>query len=181
MTDLSLFDVEAPPVRRPIGSAVLSDCGRYRYLLGREWADGPTAVFVMLNPSTADALHDDPTIRRCLRYARDWGCGALAVVNLYAWRATDPGDLWTADDPVGPENDAHLVAAATIAADMSGPLVGAWGANAKADRIAAVLALPGMDRLTALGVTKAGQPRHPLYLKANLTPQPWTAPETEAA
>lgn len=184
MTDLSLFDVEAPPSPRPLGSAALSDCGRYRYLLGREWGDGPTAVFVMLNPSTADGTHDDPTIRRLAGengFAHRWGCGALLVANLYAWRATDPAELWTADDPVGPENDAHLVAAATIAADTSGPLVGAWGANARPDRIAAVLALPGMDRLTALGVTKAGQPRHPLYLKADLTPQPWTAPETEAA
>lgn len=164
-----------------LGSAVLSGCERYRYLLGREWAVGPTAVFVMLNPSTADALHDDPTIRRCLHYARDWGCGALTVVNLYAWRATDPAGLWTAEDPVGPENDAHLRAAAAIAADTSGPLVGAWGANARPDRIGAALALPGMDRMTALAVTKAGQPRHPLYLKANLTPRSWTAPETETA
>src|SRR4051812_40135006 len=86
----------APPT--VLGSAILSDCDRYRYLLGREWADGPTAVFVMLNPSTADALHNDPTIRRCLRYAQVWGCGALMVANLYAWRATDPDDLWTAED-----------------------------------------------------------------------------------
>jgi hypothetical protein len=136
-------------------------------------------VFVMLNPSTADAHHNDPTIRRCLRYAQDWNCGALMVANLYAWRATDPNDLWTADDPVGPQNDAHLYAAATIAAESGGPLVGAWGANARPDRIAAVLALPGMDRLTALAVTKAGQPKHPLYLKADLIPQPWAAPAEE--
>lgn len=160
------------------GSAVLSACERYRYLLGREWAGGlglPTATFVMLNPSTADAMHDDPTIRRCIGYAQAWGCGALKVVNLYAWRATDPRELWLADDPVGPDNDAHLYTAAKIAADSGGPLVGAWGANARADRIAAVLDLPGMDRITALATTKAGQPRHPLYLKAELNPLPWTA------
>lgn len=174
----TLFGPEpTPPPPTILGSAILSDCERYRYLLGREWADGPTAVFVMLNPSTADALHDDPTIRRCIGYAQAWDCGALMVANLYAWRATDPDDLWTADDPVGPENDAHLYAAAHIAAESGGPLVGAWGANAKADRIAAVLNLPGMDRLTALAVTKAGQPRHPLYLKADLIPQPWAMPE----
>jgi hypothetical protein len=179
VTDLGLFDVEAPPARRPLGSAVLSDCGHYRYLLGREWGDGPTAVFVMLNPSTADGMRDDPTIRRLAGvngFARRWGCGALLVANLYAWRATDPAELWTADDAVGPENDAHLVAAAAVAAETDGPLVGAWGANAKPDRIADVLALPGMDRLTALAVTKSGQPRHPLYLKADLSPQPWTPP-----
>ncbi|MFE4857306.1 DUF1643 domain-containing protein [Streptomyces sp. NPDC056670] len=172
----TLFGPAPTPSPTVLGSAVLSDCERYRYLLGREWGDGPTAVFVMLNPSTADALRDDPTIRRCLGYARHWGCGALMVANLYAWRATDPDDLWTVDDPVGPENDAHLYAAATVASESGGPLVGAWGANAKPDRIAAVLALPGMDRLTALDVTKAGQPKHPLYLKAELTPQPWMAP-----
>lgn len=175
MNDLSLFDIEAP-AQRPPGSAVLSNCGRYRYLLGRKWDDGPTAVFVMLNPSTADALHDDPTIRRCLSYARTWNCGSLTVANLYAWRATDPAELWTATDPVGPENNAHLQAAAALAADCEGFLVAAWGANARRDRIDAVLALPGMGRLTALALTKDGQPRHPLYLKADLTPQPWTPP-----
>jgi hypothetical protein len=157
-------------------SAVLSDDERYRYLLTREWAeDGKTATFVMLNPSTADGMVDDPTIRRCIDFAQRWGCGDLMVVNLYAWRATKPAALWTADDPVGPENDAHIIAAAARARRTGGPLVGAWGANARPDRIAAVLALPGMDWLAALAVTKAGQPWHPLYLKANLTPQPWRA------
>jgi len=176
MPDLSLFDIETPPDQRPLGGAILSDCERYRYLLTREWGDGPTATFVMLNPSTADAMRNDPTIRRCISYAHAWGCGALIVANLYAWRATDPAELWTADDPVGPDNDAHLYAAAQAAAESGGPLVGAWGANARADRIAAVLALSGMDRLQALAVTKDGQPRHPLYLKSVLTPQPWISP-----
>lgn len=173
----ALFGPEPATPPTVLGSAVLSDCDRYRYLLGREWDDElPTAVFVMLNPSTADALRDDPTIRRCLGYARAWGCGALMVANLYAWRATDPAELWGVEDPVGPENDAHLYAAATIAADSGGPLVAAWGANARQDRIGAALALPGMDRLSALAVTKSGQPKHPLYLKADLTPQSWTPP-----
>lgn len=162
------------------GSAILSDCERYRYLLCREWdASLPTAVFVMLNPSTADALKDDPTIRRLAGkngFARSWGCGAVMVVNLYAWRSKDPRDLWTVNDPVGKENDAHLYAAAALAAEEGGPIVAAWGRNAKPDRVAAVLALPGMDRLSALAVTTAGQPKHPLYLKADLRPQPWTPP-----
>lgn len=159
------------------GSAVLSDCGRYRYSLSRSWADGPTAVFIMLNPSTADALADDPTIRRLAGangFARLWGCGSLFVVNLYAWRATRPADLWTAGDPVGPDNDAYLRAAVAVSAATGGPLVAAWGANAKADRVTDVLKIPGMDRLAAIGVTKAGQPKHPLYLKSDLTPQPWS-------
>lgn len=174
----TLFDAE-PAMRR---TAVISDCGRYRYRLGREnlpaLRGGPeidperTATFVMLNPSTADASIDDPTIRRCVDYARRWGFGALLVVNLYAWRATDPRELRGVEDPIGPDNDAYLTDAA-MAATSGSPLVAAWGANAAAERIAQVLALPGMDRLTALAVTKAGHPGHPLYLKADLMPQPW--------
>lgn len=166
----ALFDIESP-MRR---AAVISDCGRYRYRLGRAWDDTlPAATFVMLNPSTADADVDDPTIRRCIGFARTWGCGSLVVVNLYAWRATDPRELLTTDDPVGPNNYAHLTAEAMVAADSGAPLVAAWGANAQPERIAQVLALPGMDRLAALALTKSGQPRHPLYLKADLKPQPW--------
>lgn len=173
MTTPTLFDPE-PAVHR---GAVISDCGRYRYRLGRAWDDNlPGATFVMLNPSTADADIDDPTIRRCLRYARSWGCGSLLVVNLFAWRATDPADLATAADPVGPGNDDFIAGAATAAARTGAPLVAAWGANATPERIAHVLALPGMDRLTALALTKSGQPRHPLYLRADLTPQPWSQP-----
>ncbi|MGX9884051.1 DUF1643 domain-containing protein [Streptomyces sp. NPDC002276] len=173
---LTFFGSEPTLPPAVLGSAVLSHCERYRYRLSRTWGDGPTAVFVMLNPSTADGLKDDATIRRLAGpngFARHMGAGSLLVVNLYAWRATDPNDLWTVDDPVGPDNDTHLRAAAKAAADSGGPLVGAWGVNAKPDRIAAVLALPGMDRLTALAVTKSGQPKHPLYLKTTLTPQPW--------
>lgn len=169
-----LFETEP---ERMVRTAVLSDDERYRYLLGREWADGPTAVVIMLNPSTADHQQDDPTIRRLTGengFARRWGCGALLAVNLYAWRATQPTDLWRADDPVGPENDAYLYAAADIAASTDGPIVAAWGTNARADRIAAVLELPGMDRLSALTLTKGGQPAHPLYLRSDLTPRPWS-------
>lgn len=186
VTPLPLFGPEPPPPPpRVLRGAVLSDCERYRYLLTRQWDDTkPPAVVVMLNPSTADAFDDDPTIRRLAGengFARHWGCGSLMVVNLYAWRATDPSQLWTVTDPVGPENDGHLHAAAQMARETGGPLVGAWGANARPDRIAAVLTLPGMERLTALAVTKGRQPRHPLYLAGNLTPQPWTPPAGEVA
>lgn len=168
-----LFDLE-PAVQR---TAVISECGRYRYRLGRAWDhNAPVATFIMLNPSTADANIDDPTIRRCLGYARAWGCGSLTVVNLFAWRATDPAELATADDPVGPDNDEWITVAAGNARQQRAPLVAAWGANATPERIAPVLTLPGMDRLTALALTKSGQPRHPLYLRADLTPQPWRQP-----
>lgn len=155
--------------------AVLSDDGRYRYELTRTWGAEPQATFVMLNPSTADADVDDPTIRRCIGFAKSWGCGGLVVVNLYALRATDPADLWRADDPVGPDNDAHLALALYLAARSSGPVVAAWGAHARPDRVelfadvAASLGVP----LLALKVTKAGAPGHPLYLRADAEPLPW--------
>lgn len=158
--------------------AWISGCGRYRYRLARRWTEGwgRPAVFVMLNPSTADAFVDDPTIRRCVGFAKAWGCDRLVVVNLYAFRATQPRDLWRAEDPVGPQNDDHLEGAAYTAARYDGPLVAAWGAHAKADRVAQVLEIPGMDRLVALGVTKSGAPRHPLYLRADAQLSPWNLP-----
>ncbi|MFE2693624.1 DUF1643 domain-containing protein [Streptomyces mirabilis] len=168
-----------PAPANVLRSAVLSDCERYRYQLAREWDDnGKTAVFVMLNPSTADAMTDDATTRRCIDFAQKWGCSDLLIVNLYAWRATHPADLWRADDPVGPENDLYLQAAAAIAKDTGGPIVAAWGAQARPDRIAAVLEVPGMDDLSALALTQSGQPHHPLRLPATLTPKPWIPPGT---
>src|SRR5262249_14212908 len=95
-------------------AAVISDCGRYRYSLTRRWGDAaePRALFVMLNPSTADAEQDDPTIRRCIGFAKAWGMGSLEVVNLYALRATDPAALLSAPDPIGPKNDTMITSAA---------------------------------------------------------------------
>lgn len=152
-----------------IGSATLSPCGRYRYNLTRCWGPGPAAAFICLNPSTADGTTDDPTIRRIRGFAKAWGYGAFVVANLYAYRATDPRELWKAADPVGPDNDHHL----KLAAADCDLVVAAWGANARPDRIAEVLGLHGMGRLAALAVTKDGQPRHPLYLRGDLTPQSW--------
>jgi hypothetical protein len=150
-------------------SVMLSEDGRYRYHLTRTWDDGDRAVFVMLNPSTADAYEDDPTIRRCIGYARRWGLAGIEVVNLYAYRATNPAELWEVDDPVGPENDLWLRAVGS-----SGfPLVAAWGANAQPRRVQRVLGLPGFDRLTCLRTTQAGHPGHPLYLPKELTPVAW--------
>ncbi|WP_300643648.1 DUF1643 domain-containing protein [Nocardioides sp.] len=156
----------------PSSDAALSSCGQYRYRLTRTWRpEQPRATFIMLNPSTADAEHDDPTIRRCMGYARDWGLGGLIVVNLYAYRATDPDDLWKAADPVGPDNDAHLRAVLDAAAIAGAPVVAAWGANARSERGAEVMQFAGA--VTALGLTKAGQPRHPLYLRKDAQPTRW--------
>lgn len=155
-------------------TAEISDCGRYRYRLTREWDTAlPPATFVMLNPSTADADQDDATIRKCTRYAQRWGMGSLVVVNLYAWRATDPRTLPTGDEAIGPDNDAWLTQTALDTVDAGGPLVAAWGAHASAHRVADVRALPGMDRLMCLSVTKSGQPGHPLYLPGDQSLGVW--------
>lgn len=154
--------------------AELSSDRVYRYRLSRFWADGPRVIFVMLNPSTADENVDDPTLRRCLGFAKAWGFSGLDVVNLYALRATDPMKLWKVDDPVGPENDRYLREAGASGA----PLVAAWGAHAKDARVQEVLAIPGFDRLTCLRVTKRGYPSHPLYLPRGLEPVAWL-PETQ--
>ncbi|MGW0664571.1 DUF1643 domain-containing protein [Streptodolium elevatio] len=169
MTDSpALFD--HAPAAEPVvhRSAVLSPCGTYRYELTRRWAPGPAVGWVMLNPSTADALSDDPTIRRCVRFAKAWGYGGLVVRNLFALRATDPAELARHTDPIGPYNDAYLAECA------DDPLtVVAWGARG-GDRGRDVLDL--LERLGVqphqLAATDDGQPRHPLYLKTGLVPVP---------
>lgn len=159
---------------RPAGSAVISNDGQYRYRLERTWSNGPVIAWIMLNPSTADAERDDPTIQRIIGYSRRWGFGTALVVNLYAYRATDPGQLWQVPDPVGPDNDRHLTEALTGV-----EVIAAWGAMACGERVRAVLGLhaaaPGAGRLQVLGLTKAGAPKHPLYLPGNLIPTFWDA------
>jgi hypothetical protein len=171
LEQLTLDPDPDPDAFAPTRSAVISEDGLYRYRLDRRWADSPSIVWLMLNPSTADAEAEDATSRRVQAFSRAWGFGALTIVNLYAYRATDPHALWLAADPVGQENDAYLAEACA-----QSDVIAAWGANARPDRIAEVLALPGMARVQALEVTKAGQPRHPLYLRGDLTPQPWENP-----
>lgn len=132
-------------------------------------------VFVMLNPSTADAEVDDPTIRRCIGFARREGYDALHVLNLYAYRATKPADCFGASDPVGPENDGYLGREFTAAVGAGFPVVVAWGANARSDRVAAVLRLaPHALTLRCLGMTKGGHPRHPLYVHGDQPLVPFT-------
>lgn len=150
-------------------TAKISDCGQYRYLLTRPpesmLADRGTALFIMLNPSTADAELDDPTIRRCRGFARDWGCSGITVANLYAFRATNPAELLKQADPIGPDNDAQLRALAR----EYGEAICAWGANAKPERVEQVVQIfrNAGARLWCLGTTKSGAPRHPLYVKAS--------------
>lgn len=174
---LSLPGMPGTARRSPMArTATISDCGLYRYELTRAWGPGPRPVFVMLNPSTADSDVDDPTVRRCTGFARSWGFHGVVIVNLYAYRATDPRALRRVDDPVGPGNDAYIAKWAREAAQEHVPVVAAWGVNADTGRVAHVLTLPGMNRVAALGVTKDGYPRHPLYVPAAAVLNPWKAP-----
>jgi len=156
-------------------SAAFDPTRTYRYVLERRWSDtGPAAVFIMLNPSTADAAADDPTIRRCLASARREKCAALRVVNLFAMRATDPAALHTHPDPVGPDNDSVL----TWATGFDGPAIAAWGAHGTLHgRTTAVIRLLQHRALLCLRMTQAGQPRHPLYVAGAAPLLPWTPPD----
>jgi len=158
-------------------SAVVSDCGRYRYVLSRSWGGGDTLVWCMLNPSRADGTIDDRTLARCVGYARAWNYGGLVLVNLFALRSTDPAALVSAADPVGPDNDRHLVEQAS-----GRRVVCAWGATVTGsrrptlrDRPGEVLRLlrPVAAELCCLGLTSGGEPLHPLRLKADLRPVPF--------
>jgi hypothetical protein len=155
--------------------ATLTEDGVYRYDLGRRWAPGGEhLLWVMLNPSTADAERDDATITALCRYSRDWGYNAAWVVNLFAYRATKPIELLKAPDPIGPENDYHIIDHTTLADGI----VVAWGTNGT---------LHGRDKVVydmlretrptiaiwCLTKTSAGHPHHPLRLAKDLQPIDW--------
>lgn len=161
-------------------SAEISECGRYRWWLRRSWTlrddrwlrvpGRGVCCFVMLNPSTADAERDDPTIRRCIGFAKKWGYDTLSVRNLFPYRATNPKELLTASHVTGgTRGDVELLAAMT-----ANLVVCAWGANVPFSRDKEALAMfddqfPGVQ-LYCLGVTKQGFPRHPLYVKSDAVP-----------
>lgn len=155
-------------------AAIYSPCERYRYSLTREWApeDGGRVLFVMLNPSTATELRNDPTVERCERRARALGYGAFRVCNIFAWRATDPREMRAAADPVGPQNDAAL----RDGCDWADRVICAWGAHGahlgRGPRVEAMLRATGAS-LHHLGLTRDGHPRHPLYIAYSRQPAPW--------
>jgi hypothetical protein len=153
-------------------SAIISPCGLYRYGLTRKWGDGPRVCFVMVNPSTADAEQDDPTIRRCIGFAQREGGGSLEVVNLFALRATDPKALRKHPDPIGPGNNAAL----RTAFDRAGRIIAAWGAHGRLHARDVTVARMLGDKAMCLGVTARGDPRHPLYLPADAPLIVWSAP-----
>ncbi|MFN0098680.1 MAG: DUF1643 domain-containing protein [Gemmatimonadaceae bacterium] len=150
-------------------SAELSQCKRYRYALRRVWdPKGKVVLFVLLNPSTANARRDDPTLRRCIGFAKSWGFGGLSIGNLFAYRATDPKRLLSARNPIGPQNDAWL----KLLAGEAHLVVAGWGEHGKLlARDREVVALIGRPKV--LATTVSGRPRHPLYLRRELVPRAW--------
>ncbi len=154
-------------------TAIYSPCERYRYQLTRIWQpDGRRALFIMLNPSTATEVQNDPTVERCERRARALGFGAFRVTNIFAWRDTDPRQMRAAADPVGPGNDAAIVEGC----GWTDQIIAGWGTHGahleRGPQVAALLRETGRA-VHHLGLTKAGHPRHPLYISYSQQPQLW--------
>ena len=154
-------------------TAVYSDCERYRYLLTRVWEPaGRKALFIMLNPSTATEVQNDPTVERCERRARTLGFGGFRVTNIFAWRDTDPKKMRAAAEPIGAENDAMIAQSC----DWAEQIIAAWGAHGEhLQRGVAMEALLRDMELPVfhLGLTKAGHPKHPLYIAYTQQPELW--------
>jgi hypothetical protein len=152
-----------------LNTAAFSPCRRYRYALWRSWDSArPRVLFIGLNPSTADERSDDPTLRRCMRFARDWGYGGMCTGNLFAFRATEPKAMLSAADPVGPKNDAWL----RRLADEAALVVAAWG-NHGAYRSRSTVVRGLLGELHCLAVNQSGEPAHPLYQPAHRRPRPF--------
>ena len=154
-------------------NTIFSEDRHYRYTLWREFnlTSSTYAQFIGLNPSTADEIQDDPTIRRCINFAKAWGHGALCMTNLFGYRATDPLDMKAYSYPVGDHNDSHIIEVASDAAIV----ICAWGVHGshlrRSEALLNLLIGAGLrGKLHCLGTTKAGDPRHPLYLKGNSKP-----------
>ena len=145
-------------------NATFSDCRKYRYALSRTWnGKKKTILFIGLNPSTADEKIDDPTIRRCINYAQNWGYGSLLMVNLFAYRATMPSELKNVKNPIGNDNDLHIIELSKKA-DIA---VAAWGNEGSLlNRDKEVKKI--LPNLMCLKINKSGQPAHPLYQKKDL-------------
>lgn len=145
-------------------SAIISNCKIYRYNLFRKWEEGPSVLFIMLNPSTADASQDDPTIRRCIGFAKKWGFGSLYIGNLYGYRSTNPKviNAMGLNDAIGPDNWHHVHQMISKASKI----VVAWGTHGTKGTHQMNRTLNNM-KVWCLGKTKNGYPKHPLYLSKN--------------
>jgi hypothetical protein len=156
-----------------LGNATFSDCGRYRYLLNRKWAEGPACLFVGLNPSTANANENDATVRNCITLATTWGFSEMTIANLFAIRCRYPHILSTNRDPVGPENDRILTTAIrnaqTAVAMWGNHGLNSYGLLPRRDEFA----LPLHNNWQCIGITKQGAPRHPLYAAKTSTLMPF--------
>lgn len=152
--------------------AIFSPCMQYRYHLWRVWSDGAPAVFIMLNPSTADEIVNDPTVERCERRARMMGYGGLRVVNIFALRSTDPKLLFLHNDPIGEQNDKAIIESVSGA----GLVVCGWGGHGKfMDRGNEVLSLIRNAGVIpyCLKINKDNTPKHPLYMGYDTLPKEW--------
>ena len=147
-------------------TAAFSPCRRYRYALCRQWDNTkPTVLFIGLNPSTADEENDDPTLVRCINFAKSWGSGGVCMANLFAYRATKPKDLLARKRVIGKDNNDWLL---DLAKDAD-KVIAAWGNDGRyLSRSTQVKKL--IEPLHCLKLNKSGEPAHPLYLKAGLTP-----------
>ena len=146
--------------------ALFSDCGKYRYRLWRIWdSSKPAVMFIGLNPSTATANNDDPTIRRVIRFAKDWGYGGVYMMNLFAWVSPYPEDLLTCGDAIG-MNDVHLFEVAELCNEH---VVFAWG-SFKQNKLRAKEVAERFPTAMCLHINKDGSPKHPLYVAANTVP-----------
>ena len=146
--------------------AIFSECRKYRYALTRIWDETkPYAMFIGLTPSTADEIQDDPTVRRCITFAKSWGFGGVCMTNIFAYRATQPADMMAAADPVGPDNDMWL----KKLADNAAVIVAAWGNDGSFNnRSTEVISL--FQDLKCLKLNKSGEPAHPLYQPKTAVP-----------
>ena len=148
-------------------NAIFSPCRKYRYVLWRQWRENSSqSVFIGLNPSTADETKDDPTIRRCIGYAKEWGYGGIIMLNIFAYRSTNPKDLRLVEDPVGSSNDVFLKSYLRVSNTIA--CWGVWGSHE--NRGQKVIEMLGREYLMCLGQTKDGHPKHPLYLKRGIVP-----------
>ena len=162
-------------------TAVYSPCERYRYRLTRVWApDEKRALFIMLNPSTATEVQNDPTVERCERRARALGFGGFRVTNIFAWRDTDPRHMRAAKEPIGLENDATIMESC----NWADQIIGAWGTHGahleRGPQFEAMLRAAGRD-VYHLGLTKAAHPKHPLYISYSQQPELWIAGMSQTA
>ena len=177
----ALREAEQLPIAVGLGCSreVVSDCGRYRYELIRRWGDGRLLEFIMLNPSTADANRNDPTIRRCIGFAKRLGFGGIVVRNLFALRATNPGALLAYGTGVRAGDLGSAIGSGNfdyLARTDAGATVAAWGAHAAAREWFAAGHRIERSNLLCLGLNAGGSPKHPLYVPSSRTPTPWEMP-----